>query len=109
MLKPPSRFNRNGGSGCKNLVAAWKIPVGGPNPVPFPMMMVVMIIVSPVIGKPLRQLRVLFDQQLGRPHRADEDRVRVEPDVRVRLNVEGDLLDAADRLQMRRTSGVDAA
>jgi len=33
------------------------------------MMMVVMIIVSPVIGKPLRQLRVLFDQQLGRPHR----------------------------------------
>src|SRR6266481_10056 len=70
-------------------------------------MIVVIVIGSP--RKPLCEVGVLFHQQLRRTFRPDEDRVGVEPDVRVGLHVEGHLLDPVEGRQMRRTSGVRAA
>src|SRR5713101_6557785 len=46
----------------------------------------IMIMVGPVTaGKSPRELRILFHQQLRRAFRPNEDRVRVEPDVRIGL------------------------
>src|SRR3979409_2695573 len=67
------------------------------------------IVIGPLTGKPPSEVRILFYQKLRRALRPNEDRVRVEPDVRVGLNVVGHLLDATDRRQMRRASGVRAA
>jgi len=70
---------------------------------------VIVIMIAPATGEPLRELRIRFDQKLRRAFRPNEDRVRVEPDIRVGLNVEGHPLDAEDRLEMRRAGRVRAA
>src|ERR1700716_2859069 len=67
------------------------------------------IVIGPLTGKPPCEVRILFYQKLRRALRPNEDRVGVEADVRVGLKVVGNLLDATDRRQMRRASGVRAA
>src|ERR1700737_4657984 len=67
------------------------------------------VVIGPLTGKPPCEVRILFYQKLRRALRPKEERVGVEPDVRVGLNVVGPLLDATDRRQMRRASGVRAA
>src|SRR5712671_5165499 len=76
------------------------------------MSVVVMVMAVPVVivigtlGKPPCEVRILFNQQLRRTFRPNEDRVRVEPDIRIGLNVKGHLLDAVDGSQMRRACRV---
>src|SRR4051812_3755897 len=64
-----------------------------------------MMIMRQLAGK----LSILLDQQLGGALGTDEDRVGVEPDVRIGLNVVGHLLDTVDGRQMRRAGGIRAA
>src|ERR1700716_1534707 len=44
------------------------------------------IVIGPLTGKPPCEVRILFYQKLRRAFRPNEDRVGVEPDVRVGLN-----------------------
>src|SRR6266446_1290844 len=62
------------------------------------------VIAVPVVAasESLREFRIRFNQKLWRTMRPNENRVRVEPHVRVSLNVERHLLDAVDHLEMRR-------
>src|SRR6266853_1102308 len=69
-------------------------------------MAVPVVIVIGALSKPPCEIRILFNQQLRRTFRPNEDRVRVEPDIRIGLNVKGHLLDAVDGGQMRRACRV---
>ncbi len=72
--------------------------------------MTVAVAIAIATGNTLCQFRALLDEKLRSAFRTDEDRVRVEPDVRIGLNVVRDLFFyAVDRLEMRRASRVSAA
>src|SRR5262245_58273292 len=71
-------------------------------------MVVIIVMMMSCLGEPLRELRIPLNQELRRALRPDEDRVRVEPEVRPGLNVEGHQLEAVDCLQMRRAGRIRA-
>src|SRR5258706_3218585 len=73
------------------------------------LLILVSVVIGSPTGKPPCEFRIFFDQKLRRAFGPNEDRVRLEPDVRVGLNVVGYLLDATHRVQLRRASGVRAA